>query len=580
MRVDLASRALGPAADGGTWARLRSLADAIPQVGTVRALAAALRAEPLAELPPSSYLAFEQTGDRAAFEARYFQRRRRLAALALAALLDPGEDISALTATIEAICDEQQWALPAHVGGQEGILPELVVDLFAAETASALAEITALLKDRLPTAVRHRVRDVVLTRVVSSYETHTFWWEDSPNNWASVCAGSVALAALQVCEPERVRAMAPRLRASLRRSLDGYGDDGVCVEGFGYWTYGFGYFLVATEALDAALGPDPVPEPARAAEAARWPARAFLSGHVVVPFADARPTGALVEGLLAMTARRYGGVATPDPSVVAPDVIDDCGRWSLALHGLCRLPAPGEQVWAQDAAPPLWFPDAQWLVVPQGPRSPIGFAARGGHNDEPHNHNDLGSFAIAAAGELLIGDAGRGVYDREYFGPARYDNPAAGSQGHPVPLVGGMPQTSGGAARAEVLEVALDGGRERLVLDLTSAYAHSGLVRLVRTIERDGATVTVSDAVETSEPVRVTQRFTCLAEPALVTPGEVRIAGDRATAVVRYDPRLEVATGAFPPGRGSFEIPVWFVDLTTTADVLGELELVAVIELT
>lgn len=559
----LGERACGPAADPATWRRLRDRRDGLPQVEALLRLADVLAGEPVAALPASSYLEFERTGDRAGFERRYFQRRRRLAALALAALLEPERDTRALAETVVAICDEPQWALPAHVDRRGEIPPEHVVDLFAAETASALAEITGLLGPRLPDAVVRRARTLVRARVIDPYESHRWWWEDSPTNWASVCAGSVALAVLQVCEPDHAAALAPRLRATLRRSLDGYGDDGVCVEGFGYWTYGFGYHLVASEALDAALGPDPVAAPGHAAEAARWPSRAFLGGRVVVPFADTHVTDAISEGLLALAARRYGGVARPAPEVVARDVVDECGRWALALHGLARLDG-AEHVW--DAAPrhPLWFPRAQWLVVPQGERSPVGLAARAGHNGEPHNHNDLGSFALAVDGELLVGDAGRGVYDREYFGPRRYDSPATGSHGHPVPLLDEVRQAEGEQARAEVLEVALDGGRERLVLDLTAAYPHPALVRLVRTIERDGAVVTVTDAVETSAPVRVRQRFPVLAEPGASAAGTVEVAGARGRVTLRHDPGAAVETGAFPTGRGGFPQRVWWVDVVAT----------------
>lgn len=563
MDSELSRLALGSAADGGVWARLRGLASALPQVGGVLAQADALRAQPIAELPPEVYLEYDRTGDRDNHGSRYFQRRRRLAALALSALLDPEEDTGELAATIAAICSEPVWALPAHMPGRGEVPRELHIDLFAAETGSALAEITALLKDRLPDAVVRSARDHVVRRVIEPYERYRFAWEELPNNWSAVCAASIAMAALQVCERERVVAMAPRLRAGLRRSLDGYGEDGVCVEGFGYWYYGFGYYLVATQALDAALGPDPVGEPARAAEAARWPSRAYLDGSTVVPFADTWVTDTVSQGLLALAARRYGDVARPAPETVRHELIDECGRWALALHGLCQLPAVvGDGPFADDPARPLWYPDAQWLVVPAGPRSPIGFAVRAGHNDEPHNHNDVGSFAVAAGGELLLGDAGRGVYDREYFGPTRYDNPAAGSHGHPVPMIDGVAQAVGADARAVVLSVDLDGGRERLVVDLTAAYPHPGLVRLVRTLERDGPNVSVSDAVEAAEPVRVTQRFVSTIAPEVLQPGLVRVTGRRAVAELRFDAGLEVATGAFPVGRGSFADQVHWVDLT------------------
>ncbi|CAM3303382.1 heparinase II/III family protein [Occultella aeris] len=563
MDATLTARALGPAADGEVWARLRTHAASIPQVEGVRAHATALRAEPISELPPSVYLEYERTGDRAHHGDLYFQRRRRLAALALSALLDPAEDVGELAATIEAICTEPQWALPAHLAGAATVPPGLVVDLFAAETGSALAEITTLLAGRLPEAVVASAREHVRRRVLDSYASHTFWWEDAASNWAAVCAGSVALAALQLCEEDRVRAMAPRLRASLRRSLDGYGDDGVCVEGFGYWNYGFGYYLLATEALDAAIGPDPEGEAPRAAAAARWPSRAFLTGGVVVPFADTHPTDTVSVGLVAATARRYGQVGRPDPGVADTALIDECGRWALALHGLCRLPAAlADDPFADTPERPLWYPDAQWLVIPQGSRSPIGFAARAGDNAEPHNHNDLGSFAIALDGEPLLGDAGRGIYDREYFGPQRYDNPAAGSHGHPVPLLDGVRQQDGARARAEVLAAESDGEGERLVVDLTSAYPHPALTRLVRTVARAGASVTVRDEVLAQAPVRLTQRHICQVRPQVAGPGRVLVQGERGAAELVHDPTLLVEVGAFDVGRGSFEHPVFYVDLS------------------
>ena len=554
-----ARAALGSAVERSTWERVATAPALTEQRAQVAALAEQAHG-PVVEIPDERYRDFERTGDRGAFESLYFARRRGLTALALTALLDREAGTDVLAALIAAICDEPYWALPAHVA-RDGLDPRETIDLFAAETSSALAEITALLGDRLPPALVLRAREQVLVRVIEPYERHSFWWEDSANNWASVCAGSVALAALQVCEPARVRALLPRLRASLRRSLDGYGDDGVCVEGYGYWRYGFGYYLVATEALDAAFGPDP--EPARAAEAARWPLRAFLSGRALVTFADTWLEGTADAGLLAGAERRYGDVGLPPTALVEKSVIDECGRWALALRSLCW------SVDADEARPhrddsPRWYPDAQWLVVPEGRHSPVGFAGRGGHNGEPHNHNDLGSFIVARAGRMLVADAGRGVYDREYFGPGRYENPAAGSQGHSVPLLDGVTQAAGASARAELLGMRIDGEGERLDLDLTAVYPHPGLIRLVRRFERRAEVVTVTDALSAREPIVLTQRFVTTVEPDVVDGG-VRIVAGGTAAELRYGPAARVRTGSFPVGRGSFPLPVHHVDLTLPA---------------
>ncbi|WP_420111106.1 heparinase II/III domain-containing protein [Pseudactinotalea sp.] len=554
-----ARAALGSAVEQSIWQRVQHAPEAAEQRAQVAAVAA--ESLPPADLPEERYRDYALTGDRGAFEALYFQRRRGLTALALAALLDPAGRTDGLAAVIAAICDEPYWVLPAHAA-RDGLDPRQTIDLFAAETGSALAEIIALLGDRLPADLVQRAHEQVIARVIEPYERHTFWWEDSPNNWASVCAGSVALAALQVCERERVEAMLPRLRASLRRSLDGYGDDGVCVEGYGYWRYGFGYYLVATEALDAVFGPCPAGEPARAAEAARWPLRAFLSERALVTFADTWLEGTADAGLLAGAERRYGGVGAPAVELVETEVIDDCGRWALALRSLCWQLDAGTGARSDDA--PRWYPDAQWLVVPEGARSPIGVAVRGGHNGEPHNHNDLGSVIVARAGRMLVADAGRGVYDRDYFGPNRYDNPAAGSQGHSVPMLDGVVQAEGSSARAEVLHVEIDDGGERFEVDLTAAYPHPALTRLVRRVERRGDEVIVTDTVTATEPVALTQRFITMVEPRVVA-GAVQVAADGADAELRHAPEATVVTGSFPRGRGSFPLPVHHVDLTLPA---------------
>lgn len=61
-----------------------------------------------------------------------------------------------------------------------------------------------------------------------------------------------------------------------------------------------------------------------------------------------------------------------------------------------------------------WLPDTQVLVARAEPGSAPGLlvAAKGGHNDESHNHNDVGTFIIALDARPLVIDAGVGTYRR------------------------------------------------------------------------------------------------------------------------------------------------------------------------
>ena len=51
--------------------------------------------------------------------------------------------------------------------------------------------------------------------------------------------------------------------------------------------------------------------------------------------------------------------------------------------------------------------DAQWCIL-RG-KDNTALVAKGGNNDEPHNHNDVGSFLYLADGEALLEDLGSSI---------------------------------------------------------------------------------------------------------------------------------------------------------------------------
>lgn len=54
-------------------------------------------------------------------------------------------------------------------------------------------------------------------------------------------------------------------------------------------------------------------------------------------------------------------------------------------------------------------------------RGGLYVAAKGGHNGESHNHNDIGNFIVYADGEPEIIDVGNCVYTAKTFGAERYE---------------------------------------------------------------------------------------------------------------------------------------------------------------
>jgi hypothetical protein len=220
-------------------------------------------------LTASSYMAFARTGDRAAWEGPYFERRRKL----IAALLDAlyfGGAIDPVTDGLWLICEETTWVISAHNAAEHAgveptpprLLPEgpPYVDLFAAQTAMILSLTAALLKDRLERAVRSRLHRELEARVLHPFETRDdFWWmgfiRKDLCNWTPWIVSNVMLTAcLWVADAPRLRALLARGCGMLDRYLDSQPEDGGCDEGPGYWSMAGGALLDCLALLEWITG--------------------------------------------------------------------------------------------------------------------------------------------------------------------------------------------------------------------------------------------------------------------------------------------------------------------------------------
>ncbi|MEV0164236.1 heparinase II/III family protein [Nonomuraea fuscirosea] len=479
-------------------------------VREIRAEADRARATPAPELTFTLWRRFADTGDRLAYERAYFERRRRLAALVLAAHLD-GRPDPALDDLLWSVCDERTWVLPAHESQDRP--GEAFVDLFAAETGHTLAEAAVLLDGLADPRVLARVREEVDRRVLRPLyaDPAPMWWESARHNWPAVCAGAAGMAALALGTPH-LPALLPRLRGAMEVFLSGAGRDGACLEGPDYWTYGFGYFTYFAEALCEHTGENLLDDP-HVREMAAYPARIDLGDGARPAFADAHGEGGYPLGLLCRLSGRLGvplPVRTGEPSFHD----DPCYRWA---H-LSRTLWWSQDVPETDPEPHSYLPDAAIVVA----RSDgTAFAAKGGHNDEPHNHLDLGHFVLRGHGRTLLDDLGAPEYTRDYFREGRYQVPHASAEWHSVPLIDGAGQQPGPGRRAEVVAHAAGDGALTFALDLTAAYDAPALDRLVRTFRwRAGRLELEDDFTLGSGEALVEELFVSRVRPS-VEPGRV-----------------------------------------------------------
>jgi hypothetical protein len=464
-------------------------------------------------LPYSAFLRFFDDGNRQEYEDHYFQRRRRLEVFALAFLSGRGERfLGPLQNVLAAVCDESTWALPAHLAtpGETN-----TVDLFAAETASALAEIRCLLEGRLDPALVQRIDDQIHRRVLQPYEApRTPWhWEACTHNWAAVCGGGVGIAALWLADTPRLKALLARVGPTLDGYLSGFSADGICLEGMDYWTYGFGYFVAFAELLkDRSQGQiDLLGHPAlveRLAAIAAFPAEGRLGNRDFARFSDALDEFRYPPGVVSRLAQRLGAPQGLPASLAETLADDTYCRWARRLRDFLWT-APGNEA-PGPTDPVRWFADSQWLVARgRAHDQAVGLAAKGGHNDEPHNHNDLGAFQLVVGDHAYLDDLGAGRYERDYFREGRYGYFVNSSRSHSVPLVNGQEQAAGPDRRATEVEFSLEG--LHLTMDIAGAYIAPGLRSLKRTTRLTPKTVlpmSITDrVVATDRGLEVTERF-------------------------------------------------------------------------
>lgn len=500
-----------------------------PRMREALALTAPVMAT-IGTIPQTTYSharAYERSGERAPYQDPYYRKRDQLHAAALRLFLGErraGEAdlLDAVHDHLWAICQEDSWVLPAH--GR-------VIDLAAAETAGALAEVVALLGDTLDLAVRRRVRAEIERRVFAPFlaSNYDLRWFNGGDNWNGVCSGAIGMAFLLL---EEDRGRLARALALLLESLHtflgtAFNADGSSSEGVGYWQYGLMYVVVLAEMLRARTGGalDLLAAP-RLRAIAGFPDKMLLPGGKLASFADSAEVVPLTPGIFARLAERTGEasllnlLAAPTPLAEGNDLLR-IFRNLLWWDG-ARRDAPS----LADATLPAL--GVVRLTGRTTAGAPLAVVLKAGHNDENHNHNDVGSLIVNVAGEALLTDPGPGRYERGYFDATRYASPYANSYGHGVPQIAGERQGTGRAFAGQLLPAAPDDGATRqAAVEFARAYPVPTLVDARRR-------VTLAMAAGATDTLWIADRFAfadagAAIEEAFVSWLPTEIAGDTAT---------------------------------------------------
>lgn len=434
----------------------------------------------------SQYQMYDTTGSGSDYRTAYFNVRKRIDSFFMMYFLTDEEKYkAALGDEIWMLCEMYTWASPTTMKGyslnekgfEERVNQTVFLDLWSTETAFALAEIDYILKDKLSAFIRHRMKEEVEKRVLSYYITNDvpFWWEQSDNNWAAVCGGSIGCAAIYSVKDNNLLAeYILRVLNTLDGFLSGYDEDGACVEGVSYWNYGLSYYVYFIEMLKNRTGGKiDLSHTEHLHNMSLFMQRCRIKDNLVINFADCDPTMKFQIGFLHKLKDIFADVHIPPLAYSMHFHNDHTYRFAGILRDFTWM-NPEYITDEKDVLSDGYYFKKSQIYTAR--KNDVFFGVAGGTNGRSHNHNDLGHFIYYVGNKGFFVDIGMGPYTKQYFSDGRYEIINNSAKGHSLPAINGNIQLAGSDHYASEFDV--DG--EVVAIDLTKAYECRELESLKR----------------------------------------------------------------------------------------------------
>ena len=452
---------------------------------------------------------YVKNGNREIFERDHMEYETRLHALFFAYVITEDEKyLEPLADIIWNICDMESWSIPAHVPEHLTIEERRRnLDLCSCIMGYRISEIVYLIGDKLPDLVTRRAKAEVRYRVVDAFKTahnvDRYFWLRTTNNWPAVCIAGVLCSYLYVATDSEIEEQLPKMMKIADNYLMGFKEDGCCTEGYAYWNYGFSFFCVFAKMLaDYTDGRINYFEREKVHKIAMFQQNILLNENQCLSFSD----GGMTFEPYAWLSHFLKGIY---PDMQLPALPDEC----KIDYSAAPLPkgAPiryilwtnPDFVGASLEPKSYTFQNAEWFLH-HGENYALG--AKAGHNDEFHNHNDVGSFLVSKNGRVTFCDPGGGEYTADYFGEKRYTIFVTSARAHSVPIINGKYQEFG-KREGKVYNFTDD----RFTFSMKGGYTDPTISALTRDFECLSDGVRLTDTYEfTDMPESVSERFVSL----------------------------------------------------------------------
>ena len=489
LNIGLAIASLLPQADDTFWR------DSIPQEirESYIQYGEQYLGKPWTVLPWTVFAENKQTGNRVNYEAICFEKRRQMAAIVMAEIMEgKGRFMGDIIDGMGSFCEETWWGIPAHYPKAIPLSEWQEVDLFNAETASLIVWTRYMLEkqfDAFSPDLCQRIDREIERRILQPAVERDYWWKTAGMNWNPwICSNW--LTCILICEKDEARKATAiaQIKKATQAFIDAYPEDGGCDEGPGYWDRAAASMFEIMRLLDFGTVDQKVQR------MASYAYKTYIGNDYCVCFADAHENKAVQQvnivypfglWLNDQTMREFGAYLGRQKGVLTNPaaLYDKSGNFPTLGRELFFLRHIRDFIAEQPCEPLLkdvWLPDLQIMTTRRGN---LYVAMKGGNNGESHNHNDVGSFIVYGSQESgvksqvqlspLFIDPAVGEYTAKTFSDDRYSIWTMQSQYHNLPQINGIDQKDGKEYAAKVVSHK-DG---QLTLDIAGAYPVEAAVK-------------------------------------------------------------------------------------------------------
>lgn len=510
----------------------------------------------------TDYIEYERSGSRTIMENPFDDNNKAIAALVMAELAEgKGRFIDQIINGVFHSCEMTSWALSAHLGAQRsgGSLPshkEHLIELTSGDLGSLLSWTYYFFNkefDKVNPIISDRLHSEIQKRILNTYMNEDrFWWMafnrkpgDLVNNWNPWCNFNVLQCYfLLENDREKLAKAVYRTLTSVDKFINYTNSDGACEEGPSYWGHAAGKLFDYLQMLyDGTGGKVSIFKEPMIKNMGEYISRSYVGNGWVVNFADASAKG----GGLASSIFRYGKAvgseemmhfaaylnSLTDPKEVMKSDVSFGRDIFRGLQTILYHKELLKETPSHITAPYTWYPETQFCYM--NDKSGFFFAAKGGYNNESHNHNDVGTFSLYLNTIPVLIDAGVGTYTRQTFSSERYSIWTMQSNYHNLPMINGVPQKFGSKFKAT--NVLFNPKAHTFSANIATAYPQEAEVdSWVRSYTLDKGKLKISDAFALKSAKQSNRiNFLSWGKVDISVPGKISIEVQGERVALLYD---------------------------------------------